>query len=1003
MNHLQNGNTENKFGSNYDLGASVLTKSSSTTAITLNKSINRVNQWQIPLNGFVNGNNNNNNNKSTALNQTKSIPLYVQSKSDDNSFDAFDYDDDEKTNSIGLAHRPTSESLSSTAPYDGLSTTSRMKNALNGSSSELRIDEKNISLHLNNPFVTHFAVLPASNDDQTAAFKHTNDMSYYGGKSSQNTILPQSASASQINNVIQNHSQQFKSYGQLPIASGGDGGVSDGNNDRIEYQSGDYDRINDIDSNTLRRPKRPHSIAGVLSASPLLSSTVTSSTTRLSSQLLANNEQLTIGAMVTTVAANTTMTYSNSYFNPNPNNNGTNINSNNSNGNNSNNKINNNNNNNVGMLNQSKYNAASMSNSSLNNVNNGSSQNVAQRVFSQPQNNEPYTTQQNQNFPPSTHGQSFINSPSRLTTNRQTTQDFSLYIPPSLSTTLTIAAGSSGVNCTIANNNTSNSSVQKRQPPPPVQRRSHSTPRSLQSNVTMSMTNPSISSIGNANISNNNGTVTRPRSLDRATLNTLAALSNTRPPPIPPSRRFSQQTMLQQQTQQFNKNSPNSVQYPATSSSSYHRSASSSTTSSGMRQSVTFHGQLNRHTTNANSSNSYNSFSNSKDVSDNKSMGTRRKVDRPVSFAYGTMPDQSYLENQLRMYSEQLRTITESVRKYSEQAKILSEMKRQQQQQNRPFELASPQKGVSKKSNTGQSDSNIYSTGVYVKPKQNEDAPTPSHQLRLFLDSIRHTMKDCDDEQSEPPPPAPITSNSNPIQKLSFPKSKTESCGISSKTITEAKTPSDQLRQFLDAIRSNQLPEESAADQISAADQFSKFKEKMEHSRSKSTPNFNQYQISPNVQESFSQVSDNLRIMNEDLEALAAASPKKDLFKSKSTTNTATTVNPDISKPEIMDFNQILDSFSHLTNSSHSMETIDYLRKCSEALRQTSNQLRNSSRHSYDSPENSSCSTTPGSIREAVQNLLQQPRNGVQIMDDRMKLFIDILDTQSKFSQVNCS
>lgn len=48
----------------------------------------------------------------------------------------------------------------------------------------------------------------------------------------------------------------------------------------------------------------------------------------------------------------------------------------------------------------------------------------------------------------------------------------------------------------------------------------------------------------------------------------------------------------------------------------------------------------------------------------------------------------------------------------------------------------------------------------------------------------------------------------------------------------------------------------------------------------------------------------------------------------------------------------------------------------------------------------SSCSTTPGSIREAVQNLLLQPRNGFQILDDRMRLFIDIIDSQDRLSQV---
>lgn len=45
-------------------------------------------------------------------------------------------------------------------------------------------------------------------------------------------------------------------------------------------------------------------------------------------------------------------------------------------------------------------------------------------------------------------------------------------------------------------------------------------------------------------------------------------------------------------------------------------------------------------------------------------------------------------------------------------------------------------------------------------------------------------------------------------------------------------------------------------------------------------------------------------------------------------------------------------------------------------------------------------SSTPSSIREAVQHLLMQPRNGFKIMDDKVSLFIDIMDAQERFSQV---
>lgn len=472
-------------------------------------------------------------------------------------------------------------------------------------------------------------------------------------------------------------------------------------------------------------------------------------------------------------------------------------------------------------------------------------------------------------------------------------------------------------------------------------------------------------------------------------LNTLAALNNSRPPPIPPSRRFPQQ--LQQQTQ---KNSPISVQHPPTCSSFQQRSVPT-VPAIGMRQSITFHGQLNRHTTNTNPSNS--NFNGSKNVSDSNTM-TRRKADRPVSFAYGTLPDQNYLENQLRMYSEQLRSITESVRKYSEQAKILSEMKRQQQyQKNRQFDLSSPQKSTA--SPTIPPTAAAAAVAAATITSQPDEFTKSSKNLRLFLESVHQTINEI--EHTEPPPPAPISSSSSSINqthKVPFTKTKSESGGISSKTVSEAKTPSDQLRQFLDAIRSNQLPDEDQSDLSSAADRFSKFKEKMEHSRSKSTPNFNQYQNSTNVNvnESFTKLSDNLRIMNEDLEALAAASPRKNIAAQKPKPTA------EIEKSHAMDFNQILDKYSQMTNNAYSMDTIDYLRKCSEALRQSTSHMKLANlSNSFSDSADSSCSTTPGSIREAVQNLLQQPRNGVQIMDDRMKLFIDILDSQSKFSQVN--
>lgn len=63
--------------------------------------------------------------------------------------------------------------------------------------------------------------------------------------------------------------------------------------------------------------------------------------------------------------------------------------------------------------------------------------------------------------------------------------------------------------------------------------------------------------------------------------------------------------------------------------------------------------------------------------------------------------------------------------------------------------------------------------------------------------------------------------------------------------------------------------------------------------------------------------------------------------------------------------------------------------------------------HPVGGHNNTSASTpstpasTPSSITYAVQQLMLQPRNGFNILDDRMSLFIDILDTQERFAQVS--
>lgn len=534
--------------------------------------------------------------------------------------------------------------------------------------------------------------------------------------------------------------------------------------------------------------------------------------------------------------------------------------------------------------------------------------------------------------PVASYGQYVSNSPSRMMTTSRSSQEFTLYSMPNVVPVM----HANGAPTVI--------------PPPVVQRRSQSTPRPVHGTIVVT-TGSNLSVIGTTT----SEIPQRPRSLDRSLLGVSMGQNlmekKSKPPPIP-SRRFSQPLAGQPQ---MNQGSPSAQRIPV---------------ANGMRQSATFHGQINRMAAGG--------FAYpSKDGSD---VGTRRKQDRPLSYAYGTLSDQVYLENQLKIYSEQLRTITETVRKYSEQAKLLSEMKRQQQQMyqsKRSFDT------LPRRASLELTDSNADCV-IGTEPRPS------AHHLKLYLDTMRTNGTDS--------PAIAATSSASATQRLDAERSRTlprrgaESPGRGGSKSIEAKTPSDQLRQILDAIRSNQLPEEEE-NLSEAATRFSKFKENLEKSRPKSMTDF---EPSAAISETFNQVSDNLRIMNEDLEALARSPARKALNDRKPP--------PTDSQPNNMfDFNQILDRFTQLTNNSHSMETVDYLRKCSEALRQTSDQLRMAGMHNNysDSNDSSSCSTTPGSIREAVQNLLQQPRNGMQIMDDRMKLFIDILDSQSKFSQVN--
>lgn len=771
-----------------------------TTASAINQKISTTNfqKQQNLLNGFVNGNNALSTAAPLTSSSLSSLPSY-QFKIMKNNID-IDNTDSVKADNDAFGNRRTNNNEKKSSIWDDI-----MNRKFNGNSDETRIGDKNVTLHSNNPFLTNTMV-------STNSCASGYDPLFNNSASSE----PQTTSIT--------HVKQF--YGS---------------------ENGGYNGTET--TNRISRPKRPHSIAGIVSSSSV------------SSMLLMTTN--------TAPSATMTMTYS---------------------------------------KNQQK----SSSNSSLSSV--------GQQQYGQFNNS--------------------TNRPSLSIASGKTSQDFTLYAIPNV-----------------------------------VQRRSHSTPRPLQTNILTSSSLATTTSYGN----DSKYAVAmsqRPRSLDRATLNSIALGASSRPPPIPPSRRFSQP--LNNNLNSTIKNSPISVQYPATTSSQLSTmSQLQRHSASGMRQSITFHGQLNRQTVTASNFDG--------GTSDSDTLGRRRKTDRPLSFAYGTIPDQAFLENQLRIYSEQLRTITESVRKYSEQAKILSEMKRQQQHKNVVLDLESPQKRPDSKKSLIQSDSNIYMSKS-VNSMNNES----NQQLRQFLDSVRDTMKQVENDENMD------------VQLKNDDRSMSPGAGgISSKTV-EAKTPSDQLRQFLDAIRSNKLPEEQQEDLVNAADRFSKFKEKMEHSRSKSTPNFDKYQTNPNVSQTFTQVSDNLRIMSEDLATLVE-SPRKGLANAANYKLNLTNVSAPATKPNVMDFNQILDNYSHLTNNSHPLDSVEYLRKCSEALRHTSNQLRIATMNNSftDSGDSSSCSTTPGSIREAVQNLLQQPRNGVQIMDDRMKLFIDILDTQSKLSQVN--
>lgn len=470
----------------------------------------------------------------------------------------------------------------------------------------------------------------------------------------------------------------------------------------------------------------------------------------------------------------------------------------------------------------------------------------------------------------------------------------------------------------------------------------------------------------------NNGTMTvaRPRSLDRC--NGIAG----QPPPVAARR------MVQSHYATPTMGRPNNGG------------------AGGMRQSATFHGQPLH-------SDIY------KFPPNNPMEEAKKRTERPMSFAYGTVPEQVYLEHQLRLYTEQLRTITEGVRRCSEQSRILQEMKRQQQIQ--------PQL-TPKMSNSRSEPRSLKQSDLAIP---NEGAQTPSHQLKIFLDSIRSSMREPPGEQpsvleqddegdSDDDNSAHISLSSKQRNKVPSPAPPGP---------PDTKTPSDQLRHFLDAIRSNQepvnpiyakptdiIPKISAPTGLGSANSLRPKLKELEN-----------LSHSPNTSESFSKVTDNMNLLNQQLEKLSTNSNLSTLRTTKH------------------NMDQVLDNFYQMASHLKTTNSVEYLRRCQELLKHTTEQIRylNAQKYNavnggatsgssssgnnnnnnnngtsainngsnggacfYDSHDDSSCSTTPGSIREAVQHLLAQPRNGFQIMDDRMQVFIDILEAQEKFSQV---
>lgn len=463
-------------------------------------------------------------------------------------------------------------------------------------------------------------------------------------------------------------------------------------------------------------------------------------------------------------------------------------------------------------------------------------------------------------------------------------------------------------------------------------RRSQSTPRPSQHTATSSVVVNSTTSSGSNELAHSElkeKSEKRPKSLDRGV------------------------TYLENVTVQ------RSVNFNLMQSTMYKQSGSPQ---QSMKNSASFHGQC------------YLSTESSMIGSDmNGSYGNRgrmlpegiRRANRPLSYTYGsTGSEQAFLENQLRIYSEQLKTITESVRMYSEKAKLLSELKRQELLSNKK-----PSTGFTMP--TSKSDSKLNDISFHHHQQQphpetsNVNAAlnqnhkqTSSHQLRLFLEDIRSNIRESTPLMTTQPID---TTGDVPITRNLEEKNE----AVPKKLMGQQPPPIPQRKRQQPIVNSGSLIEPESKPDINTTGSH--------HLNNNSS-------------------------------------------------NSCTTK---MLRGIELDFNQILDNFNCATKQQFgSGNRGDYLEDYLTAMRRTSNEIRqaalnmkqsglvqegSSSSSSNNvgwcgggtsSDDNSSTSTTPGSIREAVQNLLAMPRNGVQVMDDRMRLFIDILDTQDKFSQV---